>query len=79
MSIIINVSDEDNLLPTFGLIKFITENNEPYDIVELFFKNYIDEHYEAFNVSFNNVTDFLCVSLDDTLIQYSYLSYGTIS
>lgn len=67
MSIIINVSDEDNLLPTFGLIKsiFITDNNKPYAIVKLFITNYFDEHYQAFNVSFNHVTDFSCVSLED--------------
>lgn len=67
MSIIVNVSDADNLLPTFGLIKsiFIIENNKPYAIVKLFITNYFDEHYQAFNISFNHVTDFLCVSLED--------------
>lgn len=43
---------QDNLLPTFGLIKliFITENNKPYAIVKSFITNYFDEHYQAFNV-----------------------------
>jgi len=54
-------------LSTFGLIKliFIIENYKPYAIVKSFITNYFDEHYQAFNVSFNNVTDFLCVSLED--------------
>jgi len=49
MTIIVNVSDEDNSFPTFSLIKsiFITENNDLFAIMKLFITNYYNEYYEA--------------------------------
>lgn len=53
MSVLINFSDDPNILPIFGLIKsvFILNNdNTPFLVCNVFDDNYFDKHFHAYNV-----------------------------
>lgn len=57
MSVLINFSDDPNILPLFGLILsvfIITNNNIPFLVCSIYNNSYFDEHLQAYNVQLNS-------------------------
>lgn len=66
MSVLINFSDNPNILPLFGLILsvfIITNNNIPFLVCNTYNNNYFDEHLQAYNVQLTN--KLICCSVID--------------
>lgn len=57
MSVLINFSDNPNILPLFGLIVsvfIITNNNIPFLVCNIYNNNNFDKHLQAYNVQLTN-------------------------
>jgi len=70
MSIILYLSQEHNMLPTFGKIDslFVDYLNKPFAICKKFNTSYFDDHFQAFNVTLT--TSFVCISLENLQCVY---------
>ncbi|CAH1724838.1 unnamed protein product [Aphis gossypii] len=64
MSVLINFSDNPNILPIFGLILsiFIQTNNIPFFICKIYENKYFDEHFQAYNVQLTE--KLICCSVE---------------
>ncbi|CAH1731554.1 unnamed protein product [Aphis gossypii] len=65
MSVLINFSDNPNILPIFGLILsiFIQTNNIPFFICKIYENKYFDEHFQAYNVQLTE--KLICCSVNN--------------
>jgi len=81
MSVIINICDENDMLPLFGLIKCIfIIDNEPFIICNMFKTIHYDEHFGAFNVMLTS--ELQCIKLNELdnsfPVHHISISNGTI-
>lgn len=81
MSVIINICDENDMLPLFGLIKCIfIIDNEPFIIYNMFKTIHYDEHFGAFNVMLTS--ELQCIKLNELdnsfPVHHISISNGTI-
>jgi len=64
MCVVIDANQVDTMMPSFGLIMaiFMTDENHPFTICEMYQTEYFDEHFQAFNVIKTN--NLICISLE---------------
>jgi len=63
MSVLLQLSEDPYILPIFGLILslFITQDNKPFIVCNVFVCNFLNEHLQSYNVTSTNKLVCCCI------------------